>query len=43
MRRWPSGYLADVICAGNGSHLATCDDQATNFAGLIDFLHHLPH
>jgi proline iminopeptidase len=26
----------------SGSHFALYDDQATHFAGLLDFLRHLP-
>jgi proline iminopeptidase len=37
--RLPSGR--HLHCP-NGSHLAMYDDQATYFAGLVDFLHDLP-
>jgi proline iminopeptidase len=38
--RLPSGR--HLHCP-DGSHLAMYDDQATYFAGLVDFLHDLPH
>jgi proline iminopeptidase len=43
--RWMAERLPNgrYVHCSRGSHLAMYDDQATYFAGLVDFLHNLPN